>query len=130
MWGDLGDYFSNVLRAVKELSSTKQVVCSFHEQPETIEGYENEITPNVSVAVYGNVIKKTLYGIANYAIHTFVYDHVDPNTLKSTYYHACHVGVNPYYWTKFQTENKVPDIIFNPTYEQLLRIKDGTYYNN
>lgn len=127
MWGDLGDYFSNCLRAIKELSKNREIVCSFHEQPETIEGYENEITPNVSVAVYGNVIKRTLYGIANYVIHTFMYDYVDPNTLKSTYYHACHVGVNPYYWTKFQTENKVPDIIFNPTYEEFIKIKEGQY---
>lgn len=127
MWGDLGDYFSNVLMAMKDLSMTKNVIVSFHEAPETVEGYENEITPNVSVAVYGNVIKRTLYGIANYVIHTFVYDHVDTTTMKSTYYHACHVGVNPYYWTKFQSEHYVPDIVFNPSYSELMKIKNGTF---
>ena len=127
MWGDLGDYFSNALMAMKELSMTKNVIVSFHEQPETIEGYENEITPNVSIAVYGNVIKKTLYGIANYVIHMFIYDYVDPSTMKSSYYHAAHIGVNPYYWTKFQSEFPVPDIIFNPSYDVLMDIKKGTY---
>lgn len=128
MWGDLGDYVSNVLMAMKDLSENKNVIVTFHEQPETVEGYENEITPNVSVGSYGNVIKKTLYGIANYVIHTFIYDYVEPATMKSTYYFAAHVGVNPYYWTKFQTEHQVPDIIFNPSYEQLMKIKNNTYF--
>jgi hypothetical protein len=127
MWGDLGDYLSNVLMAMKELSKDKNVIVSFHEQPETIEGYENEITPNVSVAVYGNVIKKTLYGIANYVVHTFIYDYVDPATLKSQYYYASHVGVNPYYWTKFQSEYSVPELVFNPSYQEMIKIKNGTF---
>lgn len=127
MWGDLGDTFSTMLLAMKKLSEKKTVIVSFHEQPETVDGFENEITPNMSVAVYGNVIKKVLYGIANYVVHPFIYDHVDGNTMKSTYYHAMHVGVNPYYWTKFQTEFPVPDIVFNPSYDIMMSIKNGTY---
>lgn len=127
MWGDLGDHFSAMLMAMKELSRNKNVIVSFHEQAETIEGFENEITPNMSVAVYGNVIKKVLYGIANYVIHTFVYDYVNPQTLTSTYHHAGHIGVNPYYWTKFQSPYPVPEIIFNPRYEDIIAIKNGTY---
>lgn len=129
MWGDFGDYGSNILVAMKELSRNKKVIVSFHEQPETIEGYENEITPSVTISSYGNMIKKTLYGIANYVVHTFIYDYVNPQTMKSQYYFSAHVGVNPYYWTKFQTEHPVPEIVFDPSYEQMMKIKNGTYYD-
>ena len=128
MWGDLGDYFCSCLMAMKELSRTKTVIVSFHEQVDKVEGYENEIVPTVTISVQGNVIAKTLCGLANYAVHTYMYDYTDPKTMKSIPYHAMHVGVNPYYWTKFQTEYKVPETIFNPSYELVERIKNGQYY--
>lgn len=127
MWGDLGDYFCSCLMAMKELSKYKTVIVSFHEQVDKVDGYENEIVPTVSISVQGNVISKTLCGLANYAVHTFIYDYVDPTTMKSTPYHAMHLGVNPYYWTKFQSEYPVPDIIFNPSYEEIEKIRQGKY---
>ena len=121
MWGDLGEYIINCLKAMKELSETKNVIVTFYEDKEEAEGYENEIPTHVSVGTVGNMIRPFLCGIANYAIHTFIYDWVDPNTMKHSFYHACHVGVNPYYWTKFQTSKQVPEIVFNPSFEELAK---------
>ena len=123
MWGDLGEYMINCLKAIKELSATKQVIVSFYEDTIEADGYENEIPTHVSVATVGNMISKYLCGIANYAIHTFIYDYMDAN-MKHQYYHACHVGVNPYYWTKFQTDKAVPEVVFNPSYEELIKYKN------
>lgn len=123
MWGDLGEYMINCLKAMKELSINKNVIVSFYEDTEEADGYENEIPTHVSVATVGNMISKYLCGIANYAIHTFIYDYMDAN-MKHTYYHACHVGVNPYYWTKFQTDKQVPEVVFNPSYEELIKYKN------
>ena len=123
MWGDLGEYTINCLKAMKELSETKNVIVSFYQDTVEATGYENEIPTRVSVATVGNMIDKYLCGIANYAIHTFIYDYVD-NNMKHQFYHACHVGKNPYYWTKFQTDKQVPEIVFNPSYEELMKYKN------
>lgn len=126
MWGNLGDSFSDVMMAMKELSTTKNVIVSFHQQVNTVEGFENEINPTVGPSVYGNMIPKVLQGIANYAIHLYIHDHVDVNTMKSTYYYAAHTGMNPYFWTKFQSANPVPEMVFNPNYTDMMKIKNGT----
>ena len=123
MWGDLGEYVINCLKAMKELSATKNVIVSFYENAEEYQGYENEIPTHVSVATVGNMIGQYLAGIANYAIHTFIYDYMDAN-MKHQYFHACHVGVNPYYWTKFQTDKELPQVVFDPSYEKLLAYKN------
>ena len=123
MWGDLGEYIINCLKAMKELSKTKNVIVSFYEDTVQADGYENEIPTHVSVQVVGNMIRPYLCGIANYAIHTFIYDYIDAN-MKHSFYHACHVGKNPYYWTKFQTDKEVPEIVFNPSYEELIKYKN------
>lgn len=123
MWGDLGEYIINCLKAMKELSLTKNVIVSFYEDTEEAEGYQNEIPTHVSVGTVGNMIRPYLCGIANYAIHTFIYDYVDGN-MKHSFFHACHVGVNPYYWTKFQTDKQVPEIVFDPSYDKLIQLKN------
>ena len=123
MWGDLGEYLINCLKAMKELSKTKNVIVSFYEDTVEADGYQNEIPTHVSAQVVGNMIRPYLEGIANYAIHTFIYDYMDAN-MKHSYYHACHVGVNPYYWTKFQTDKQVPEVVFNPSYDELIKYKN------
>lgn len=123
MWGDLGEYLINCLKAMKELSKSKNVIVSFYEDTVEADGYQNEIPTHVSAQVVGNMIRPYLEGIANYAIHTFIYDYMDAN-MKHTYYHACHVGVNPYYWTKFQTDKQVPEVVFNPSYDELIKYRN------
>ena len=123
MWGDLGEYVINVLKEIKELSKTKNVIVSFYEDTIEASGYENEIPTHVSVATLGQMIRPYLEGIANYAIHTFIYDYVDPN-MKHQFYHACHLGPNPYYWTKFQTDKVLPSIEYDPSYEKLSKYKN------
>ena len=127
MWGDLGTQIKILLDLMKELSYDRFVVVSFHENTESIEGYEQELMPSVGVTA-SPTVRKALYGTTNYALHTFIYNHVDPKTQIATPYFALHVGTNQFYWTKFQspTPEKVPPIMFNPTFEELYKLMSGT----
>lgn len=120
MWGDLGTQIKILLDKMKEISNNRYVIVTFHESTETIEGYEQELTPNVGCFTSPSV-KKALYGITNYAIHTFIFNYVDQKTNKSVPVFSAHVGTNPFYWTKFQhPENvQIPEIIYSPDYKQL-----------
>lgn len=127
MWGDIVTQVKMLLDGMKELSKSKNIIVTFHESPEVIEGYEDEITPSVGCFVSAGV-KKALYGITNYALHTFIYNYVEPNTNKSIPVFAMHVGTNPYFWTKFQKapgSKPLPELIFNPDYEQIQQLRKG-----
>lgn len=123
MWGDLGTQIKMLLDKMKELSATRYVIVTFHESTETVEGYEQELIPSVGCLASPGV-KKTLYGTTNYAIHTFIYNYVDPKTAKSYPVFSAHVGTNPFYWTKFQHPDNVqiPEVIYNPDYNQIISL--------
>lgn len=131
MWGDLGTQVKMLLDSMKLLSENHYVIVTFHESPEVIEGYEQELLPNVGCFVSPSV-KKALYGVTNYALHTFIYNYVDPNTQKSVPVFSVHVGTNPFYWTKFQRPSNVeiPEVIYNPTYEELFKYISGQKSEN
>lgn len=130
MWGDLGTQIKILLDQMKEISNHRYVIVTFHESVESLEGYEQELTPSVGCFTSPSV-KKALYGIANYAIHTFIYNYLDPQTQKSTPVFSAHVGTNPYYWTKFQHASNVeiPEIIFNPNYEEIHKLMKANKTN-
>lgn len=126
MWGDLGTQVKMLLDHMKELAEKRYIIVTFHESPEVIEGYEQELTPNVGCFVSPS-IKKALYGVTNYAIHTFIYNYLDPQTQKSIPVFSAHLGTNPFYWTKFQRPSSVqiPEVLYNPTYTELLKYMKG-----
>lgn len=129
MWGDLGTQVKIILDSLKELATERIVVITFHESAEVIEGYEQELTPTVGCFVTPS-IKKALYGVANYALHTFIYNYLDPATQKSMPVFALHIGTNPFYWTKFQRPDtvQIPEFIFNPTFTEVDKLINPERY--
>lgn len=126
MWSLLISQVKILLDKIKSLSRNRFVVVTFHENTETIEGYEEELVPSVGVFA-SPAVKKALYGNTNYAIHTFIYNHTDPKTQVATPYFAAHIGTNQFYWTKFQspTPENIPAILFNPNFDELYKLMKG-----
>ena len=126
MWGDIGTQGKMLLDKMKEISAHRIVIVCLHESTDSVPGYENELVPSVG-CLASPTIKKALYGVTNYAFHTFISDSVDPQTSRHTISYQMHIGVNPYYWTKFQTsdQSRVPYAMVNPTYDKILVLIKG-----
>lgn len=124
LWGDLKDDTDEIIRAASKLASKMNVVLTCHEATESIEGYEDEVTPDVRPSVTKGS-RTYLEGMANFGIHTTIIS--QETETGTTEVHACHIGKNPYYWTKAQIhpEIKLPKTIRNPTYDKLMRYYDG-----
>lgn len=123
-WGNLKDDTDEIVRVASELSEKIIVVLSCHEASESIEGYEDEVTPDVRPSVTKGS-RTYLEGMANYGVHTTIIEkEVDG---KETEVHACHLGKNAYYWTKAQINPaiKLPKTVANPTYDKLMRYYAG-----
>lgn len=125
MWGDLKDDTDEVVRTASELSSKMTVVLSCHEAVDSIEGYEDEVTPDVRPSVTKGS-RTYLEGMANYGVHTVIIEK-DNGDGNSSEVHAAHVGKNPYYWTKAQInpDIKLPKTVSNPTYDKLMKYYNG-----
>jgi hypothetical protein len=108
----------------------KIVVLTCHEAMDTIEGYEDEIMPDVRPSVSKGA-RTYLESMANYGIHTAVLQRevdMPDGTTRSESIHVAHLGPNPYYWVKTQKppEIKLPNMIVNPTYKKVMKaIKEG-----
>ena len=126
-WGDLLTDTEEIVRKLHKLSKKKWVIISGHEVTDTIEGMEDELLPDVRMAVSKGA-RTYLEGMVNYGLHTIVIEREvekDGEDITVTK-HAVDVGSNPYYWTKFQTvkSKKVPKRIINPTFEKLQTLMD------
>lgn len=126
-WGDLLVDTEEIVRKLHRLSKNKWVIISGHEVTDTIEGMEDELLPDVRMAVSKGA-RTYLEGMVNYGLHTIVVEkevEKDGEAVTVTK-HAIDVGSNPYYWTKFQTvrSKKVPKRIINPTFEKLQTLMD------
>lgn len=126
-WGDLLVDTEEMIRKLHRLSRKKWVIISGHEVTDSIEGMEDELLPDVRVAVSKGA-RTYLEGMVNYGLHTIVVekevekDGEDVTVTK----HAVDIGPNPYYWTKFQTvkSKKIPKRMFNPSFKKLNDLMD------
>lgn len=126
-WGDLLTDTEEIVRKLHKLSKNKWVIISGHEVIDSIEGMEDELLPDVRIAVSKGA-RTYLEGMVNYGLHTLVIEkevEKDGETVTVTK-HAVDIGPNPYYWTKFQTvrSKKVPKRMMNPTFDKLQQLMD------
>lgn len=128
MWGELKTEQEEVIKAMHKLAKKHIVVLTCHESTDSIEGMEDEISPDVRPSVSKGA-RTYLEGMANYGIHTtkIVKEVTKGNTTKEVVKYAADIGPNPYYWTKLQIDPsiKVPDRIINPSYSKIIKAITG-----
>lgn len=121
-WGDLLTDTEEIVRKLHRLSKNKWVIISGHEVIDSIEGMEDELLPDVRIAVSKGA-RTYLEGMVNYGLHTIVVEkEVERNgEVLTVTKHAADIGPNPYYWTKFQSvkSKKIPKRMINPSFEKL-----------
>lgn len=124
-WGDLGTDTEEIVKLMHRLARKKIVVLTCHEAIDSVEGMEDEITPDVRPSVSKGV-RTYLEGMANYGIHTtkILKEITKGNVTKEVVKYAADIGPNPYYWTKLQVDPsiKVPKRIINPSYDKFMEI--------
>ena len=125
LWGDLKIDQEEIIKLMYKIAQKHIVVLTCHESTDSIEGMEDEITPDVRPSVSKGA-RTYLEGMANYGIHTtkIVKEVEKGNTTKEVVKYAADIGPNPYYWTKLQIDPsiKVPKRVINPTYDKLMAI--------
>lgn len=121
-WGDLLVDTEEIVRKLHHLSKKKWVIISGHEVTDSIEGMEDELLPDVRMAVSKGA-RTYLEGMVNYGLHTIVVEkEVEKDgELTTVTKHGIDMGPNPYYWTKFQSvkSKKIPKRLFNPSFKKL-----------
>jgi hypothetical protein len=125
MWGDLGTDINELIKLFWILAAKKIVVLTCHEIGDSFEGMENEITPDIRPNV-SKAARTYLEAMANYGLHTTVLKKTGDDG-KETFKYGCHLGANPYYWTKAQkpAEIKLPKLVINPTYDKITKLIQG-----
>lgn len=125
LWGDLKTEQEELIKALHRLAKKHIVVATCHESMDTIEGMEDEITPDIRPSVSKGA-RTYLEGMANYGIHTtkIIKEVTKGNETKEVVKYAADIGPNPYYWTKLQVDPsiKVPKRIINPTYDKFMEV--------
>lgn len=129
MWGDLKTETEELVKSAHILASVKIVVLTFHEVLDTIEGMEDEITPDVRVSLSKGA-RTYLEAMANYGIHTAILmkeKEQEDGTTKQIPVHVAHLAPNPYYWVKTQKPKsvKLPNAMPNPSYDKIMRLLKG-----
>lgn len=126
MWGDMKTDQEELIKLAHILAKDRIVVLTAHEVADTIEGFEDEITPDVRPSLSKGA-RTYLEGMSNFGIHTAVLqrekDMPDGST-KVESVHVAHLGSNPYYWVKTQkpANIKLPDKLINPTYGKITKL--------
>lgn len=124
LWGEHNSRVNQVVAKCAQLTkSGKRIILEFHERTSIIEGYEDELTPEISINA-GPAVQKYLVGMLNYSFHTSIKQFTDPATNQS---YACYaIDINPlnaYYWIKGQgASDNTPSYIVvqkNTAFEQL-----------
>ena len=103
LWGEHNTRVNQVVAKCSELAkSGRRIILEFHEKASVIEGYEDELVPEIGVNA-GPGIQKYLVGMLNYAFHTAIKQYTDPKTAQAYPYYAIDINpLNPYYWIKGQ----------------------------
>lgn len=128
-WGELKTETETLIRKLKMLANGRIVVLTCHEVTDTIEGMEEEITPDVRPNVSKGA-RTYLEGMANYGIHCTVVQKektMEDGTTKVLKKHAVHLDAHPYYWVKTQKPKsiKLPAILLDPTYDKIVALIQG-----
>lgn len=125
LWGDLKTDTEEIVRLAHQLALHCWVILTCHEATDAFEGLEDEIMPDVRPSLSKGA-RTYLEGMANYGLHTtkLKKEIISEGVEKTVVRYACHIGPNPYYWTKVQADKsvKVPKIIVNPTFDKLKEI--------
>jgi hypothetical protein len=127
-WGDLKTDTEELIKLFHKAAKKKIIVLNCHETTDSIEGMEDEITPDVRPNITKGA-RTYLEAMANYGIHLtkvkreVVKDGISKEVVK----YAAHLSGNPFYWTKFQVspEIKLPELMINPSYEKIMKIIEG-----
>lgn len=103
LWGEHNARVNQVIAKCAQIAkSGKRIILEFHERTSVIEGYEDELIPEVGVNA-GPSIQKYLVGMLNYAFHTSIKQFTDPATNNSYSCYAIDINpLNAYYWIKGQ----------------------------
>lgn len=103
LWAEHNARVNSVIAKCAELSQNgKRIILEFHERMSVLEGYEDELVPEVGVNA-GPTIQKYLVGMLNYAFHTSIKQYTDPTSGKSYSCYAIDINpLNAYYWIKGQ----------------------------
>lgn len=122
-WGDLKTETEELIKEMHKLARKRIVVLTCHEATDSIDGMEDEISPDVRPSVSKGA-RTYLEGMANFGIHTtkISKEVTKGNTTKEVVKYAADIGPNPYYWTKLQIDPsiKVPERIINPSYNKFI----------
>lgn len=113
LWAEHNARINSVIAKCAELAKRgNRIVLEFHERTSVIEGYENELIPEVGVNA-GPTIQKYLVGMLNYAFHTSIKQYTDPTSGQSYSCYAIDINpLNAYYWIKGQgAKDDVPPYI-------------------
>lgn len=103
LWGEHNARVNQVIAKCAQIAkSGKRIILEFHERTSVIEGYEDELIPEIGVNA-GPAIQKYLVGMLNYAFHTSIKQYTDPTTSQSYSCYAIDINpLNAYYWIKGQ----------------------------
>lgn len=122
-WGDLKTETEELIKEMHKLARKHIVVLTCHEATDSIDGMEDEISPDVRPSVSKGA-RTYLEGMANFGIHTtkISKEVTKGNATKEVVKYAADIGPNPYYWTKLQIDPsiKVPERIINPSYNKFI----------
>lgn len=129
MWGDIKTETEEFVKLFHKLAQSKNVVLTSHEVADALEGFEDEITPDIRPSVSKGA-RTYLEGMANYGIHTTVLSkeiNKADGTTKTVIKFAIHLAQNPYYWTKTQKpkEIKLPKYLIDPSYDKIMALMKG-----
>lgn len=133
MWGDLKTDTEEFVKLFHILARDRNIILTCHEVTDSLEGLEDEITPDVRPSVSKGA-RTYLESMANYGVHTTVInkDKVNSDGSISTIpRYAAHIGPNPYYWVKTQkpANIKLPKLIYNPTHAKIMKLLEGETNN-
>lgn len=116
LWGEHNARVNLVVAKCASLAKNgKRIILEFHERVSVIEGYEQELIPEIGVNA-GPAVQKYLVGMLNYAFHTSIKQFNNPENNQS---YSCYTidihPLNPYYWIKAQgsAENVPPYVVVN-----------------
>jgi len=129
MWGDLKTDSEELIRLFHKVAATKIVILTCHEATDTIDGMEDEISPDIRPSVSKGA-RTYLEGMANFGLHTTVVQkdkQLPDGGTETIYRHAVHLAQNPYYWVKTQkpAHIKLPKLMINPSYKKIMALLEG-----
>ena len=128
-WGELKTDTETIIRRLKKLANSRNIILTCHEVTDTVEGLEDELLPDVRPNI-GKGSRTYLEGMANYGIHTTVLKkekEMPDGTTKTVIKFAVHLNNHPYYWVKTQKSQsvKLPTYLIDPSYDKIVSLIKG-----